>query len=167
MRDVCPVPIRFEPMRTAKIIAVLFAAVTALGVSACGSDEPQSSDQGQQETAAQDADEKDTADKDAETKAKSADELAKDVEIVKCDSGQGVGVGATVEVTNSLDEPMEYIGTINFLDASGTLLTEGYFNTGTLEPGAKSTEEVPGANVYEVVQGATCELVEVKIDEPV
>jgi hypothetical protein len=149
-------------MRTAKIIAVLFAATTALGVSACGSDEPQSSEQGQQETTAQD-----TADKDAETKAKSADELAKDVEIVTCESGQGAGVNATVEVTNSLDEPMEYIGTINFLDASGTLLTEGYFNTGTLEPGAKSTEEVPGANVYEVVQGATCELVDVKIDEPV
>jgi hypothetical protein len=154
-------------MRTAKIIAVLFAATAALGVSACGSDEPQDSGQAQQETAAQDAEEKDTAEKDAETKAKSADELAKDVEVVTCESGTGAGVSATVEVTNSLEEPMEYIGTINFLDAAGTLLTEGYFNTGTLEPGAKSTEEVPGANVYEVVQGATCELVEVKIDEPV
>lgn len=149
-------------MRTSKIIAVLFAATAALGLSACGSDEPQGSAQGQQETTAQD-----THEKDAETKARNADELAKDVEIVKCESGAGIGVRATVEVTNSLDEPMEYIGTINFLDASGALLTEGYFNTGTLESGAKSTEEVPGANVYEVVQGATCDLVEVKVDEPV
>jgi hypothetical protein len=153
-------------MRTAKIIAVLFAATAALGVSACGNDEPQSSAQGQQ-TAAPDTDGEDAGAKDAETKAKSADELAEDIEIVTCESGQSAGVNATVEVTNSLDEPMEYIGTINFSDAAGTLLTEGYFNTGTLEPGASSTEEVPGANVYEVVQGATCELVDVKIDEPV
>lgn len=147
-------------MRTAKIIAVLFAATAALGLSACGSDEPQdSTTQEQQETAAED-----TQAKDAETKAKSADELAKDVEIVVC--GDGGTVSATVEVTNSLDEPMEYIGTLNFLDASGAVLTDGVFNTGTLEPGAKSTEEVPGA-VYEKVQGVTCELVEVKIDEPV
>ena len=147
-------------MHTGKIIAVLFAVTTALGVSACG-DDSQGSAQGQQETAAQD-----TQEKDAETKAKDADELAKDVEIVACGGGP-VGVDATVEVTNSLDVPMEYIGTINFLDASGAVITDGLFNTGTLEPGETSTEEVPGANVYEKVEGATCELVEVKIDEPV
>jgi hypothetical protein len=146
-------------MRTAKIIAVLFAATAALGLSACGSDEPRdATGQEQQETT------QDTQDEDAATKARSADELAKDVEILTC--GEGGTVSATVEVTNSLDEPMEYIGTINFLDASGAVLTDGVFNTGTLEPGAKSTEEVPGA-VYEKVQGVTCELVEVKIDEPV
>ena len=149
-------------MRNGKIITVLFAAATALGVSACGSDEPRDSGQGQQETTAQD-----THEKDAENKAKSADELAKDVEIVTCDDGDAIGVSATVEVTNSLDEPMEYIGTINFLDASGAVLTDGVFNTGTLEPGQTGTEEVPGANVYEKVEKYTCELVEVKIDEPV
>ncbi|MDQ3786713.1 MAG: hypothetical protein M3422_05640 [Actinomycetota bacterium] len=149
-------------MRTGKIISVLFAATAALGVSACGSDEPKDSAQGQQETAAQD-----THEKDAENKAKNADELAKDVEIVTCDAGDAIGVSATVEVTNSLDEPMEYIGTINFLDASGKVLTDGVFNTGTLEPGKTGTEEVPGANVYEKVDEYTCELVEVKIDEPV
>lgn len=158
-------------MRTVKIIAVLFAATTVLGVSACGSDEQgDSGAQGQQTgtEAASDADtEKDVHEKDAETKAKSADELAKDVEIVECASGAGIGVSATVEVTNSLDEPMEYIGTIIFKDAKGAQLTDGVFNTGTLEPGKKSTEEVPGANVYEVVKGVTCELTEVKIDEPV
>jgi hypothetical protein len=156
-------------MRTVKIIAVLFAATTVLGVSACGSDESgDSGAQGQQTTteAASDA-EKDVHEKDAETKARSADELAKDVEIVECASGAGIGVSATVEVTNSLDEPMEYIGTIIFKDAKGAQLTDGVFNTGTLEPGKKSTEEVPGANVYEVVKGVTCELTEVKIDEPV
>jgi len=156
-------------MRTVKIIAVLFAATTVLGVGACGSDESgDSGAQGQQTTteAASDA-EKDVHEKDAETKARSADELAKDVEIVECASGAGIGVSATVEVTNSLDEPMEYIGTIVFKDAKGAQLTDGVFNTGTLEPGKKSTEEVPGANVYEVVKGVTCELTEVKIDEPV
>jgi hypothetical protein len=157
-------------MRTAKIIAVLFAATTVLGISACGSDEQgDSGAQGQQTTeSASDADtEKDVHEKDAETKARSADELAKDVEITKCTSGAGVAVGATVEVTNSLDEPMEYIGTIIFKDAKGAQLTDGVFNTGTLEPGKKSVEEVPAMNLYESVEGVTCELTEVKIDEPV
>lgn len=150
-------------MRSAKIIAVLFAATAALGVSACGSDEPQDFNVQEErpETPAEDKHEKD-----AKTKAKAADELAEDVAIVKCGSDNGVGVDATVEVTNSLDEPMEYIGTINFLDPAGALITEGVFNTGTLQPGEKSTEEVPGG-VFEVVESATCELVDVKIDEPV
>ena len=39
--------------------------------------------------------------------------------------------------------------------------------TGTIEPGEKSTEAVPGANVHELVKDVTCELTEVKIDEPV
>ena len=147
-------------MRTGKIIAVLLTVTTALGVSACG-DEPQDQGKPPSGTASED-----THEKDAETKAKNADELAGDVEIVQCGGG-AVGVDATVEVTNSLDVPMEYIGTIDFLDASGTVISDGVFNTGTLEPGEKSTEEVPGANVYEKVEGVTCELVEVKIDEPV
>lgn len=154
-------------MRTAKIIAVLFAATTVLGISACGSDEPGDSGAQGQQTTADAAEEKDVHEKDAENKAKSAEELAKDVEIVECASGAGIGIRATVEVTNSLAEPMEYIGTIIFKDAKGAQLTDGLFNTGTLEPGQKSTEEVPGANVYEVVKGVTCELTEVKIDEPV
>ena len=152
-------------MRTTKIIATLFAATAAFGLAACGSDDAQDNGAGSTEGQAQE--QRDTSAEDAETKAKSADELKKDVKIASCESGQGVGVTATVEVTNSLDEPMEYIGTINFLDASGKVLTDGIFNTGTLQPGQTGTEEVPGANVYEVVQGATCELVEVKIDEPV
>jgi hypothetical protein len=152
-------------MRTAKTIATLFAATAVLGLSACGSDDAKDDATGNAGGQAQE--QRDTAAEDAENKAKSADELKKDVTIASCESGAGVGVKATVEVTNSLDEPMEYIGTINFLDASGKVLTDGLFNTGTLAPGAKSTEDVPGANVYEVVQGVTCELVEVKIDEPV
>jgi hypothetical protein len=150
-------------MRSTKIIAVLFAATTALGVSACG-DEPR--DRNVQEQRPPASTSQDIHEKDAETKARNADELAKDVEIVKCGSDNGVGVDATVEVTNSLDEPMEYIGTINFLDASGAVITDGVFNTGTLQPGQKSTEEVPGG-VFEVVESPACELVEVKIDEPV
>lgn len=151
-------------MRTAKIIAVLFAATAALGAGACGSDEPRNPEAGEQrpETTSEDVHEKD-----AESKAEPAGDRAEDVEIVACESGDGIGVSATVEVTNSLDEPMEYIGTIDFLDAAGAQLSDGVFNTGTLQPGESATEEVPGANVYEVVQGATCELVDVKLDEPV
>jgi hypothetical protein len=151
-------------MRTVKIIAVLFAATAALGAGACGSDEPRDRAAGEQrpETTAGD-----TQEKDAENKAEDAGDRAEDVEIVACESGAGIGVSATVEVTNSLAEPMEYIGTIDFLDAAGAQLSEGVFNTGTLQPGEKATEEVPAANVYEVVRGATCELVEVKLDEPV
>lgn len=150
-------------MRPVKIITVLFAATAVLGVSACGSDEPQDTNvqEKSQETTSGDIHERD-----AENKAKDADELAKDVTVVKCGSDNGVGVDATVEVTNSLDEPMEYIGTINFLDPSGALITEGLFNTGTLQPGEKSTEEVPGG-VFEKVESATCEVVGLKIDEPV
>ena len=77
-----------------------------------------------------------------------------------------MGVQATIEVTNTLDEPVEYHGSINFLDASGGVLTEGVFNTGTIKPGAKATEDIPGSNVYEAVPEVTCELVEVKADEP-
>ncbi|MFI7675307.1 hypothetical protein [Actinophytocola sp. NPDC049390] len=153
-------------MCKSKIIAVVLGTTALLGVSACGSDEPRDSATqeraGQQETATED-----TSAADAENKAQNADELAEDVEIVTCGEGDAIGVSATVEVTNSLDEPMEYIGTIKFLDASGAELTDGIFNTGTLEPGQIGTEEVPGANVYEKVAKYTCELVEVKIDEPV
>lgn len=145
-------------MRTAKIIVLLSAAVFAL--TACGGDDAtdNATDTGQTQA---------KEDKDAENKAKPADELKKDVKIVDCKSGQGVGLSATIEVTNSLDEPMEYVGTLNFLDANGKQLTDGLFNTGTLQPGETSTEEIPGANVYEVVQGAICEVAEVKLDEPV
>lgn len=52
-------------------------------------------------------------------------------------------------------------------DAEGAQLTDGVFNTGTLEPGEKPTGAVPGANVHELVKDVTCELTEVKIDEPV
>jgi hypothetical protein len=62
---------------------------------------------------------------------------------------------------------VENAGPIHFRDASGRRLTGGVLDTGTLQPGEKSTEEVPGANVHDVVQGATCEGAEVKLDEPV
>lgn len=152
-------------MRTAKIIAVLFAATAVLGVSACGSDEP--NDFNVQEQRPEPTTSQDKYEEDAETKARSAEELAKDIEIVQCAGGATMGVNATVEVTNSLEEPMEYIGTIIFRDAAGVQVTDGAFNTGTLEPGETSTEAVPGPNVYEKVDGVTCELTDVKIDEPV
>jgi len=144
-------------MRTAKILTVLSAAVFAL--SACGGDDTGAADQKEQDTG--------TTRQQEDEGLPSGEDLKKDVEIVKCESGAGVGVNATIEVTNSLDEPMEYYGTLNFLDPAGKQLAEGLFNTGTLQPGASSTEEIPAANLYEVVEGATCEVVEVKLDEPV
>lgn len=142
-------------MRTAKIIAVLSAAVFAM--SACGGDETGATDEKAPGTAQQQDEEAPPAEED----------LEKDVEIVECESGEGVGVNATIEVTNSLAEPMEYYGTINFLDSTGKQVAEGVFNTGTLQPGASSTEEIPAANLYEAVPDATCEVAEVKLDEPV
>ena len=57
-------------------------------------------------------------------------------------------------------------GSLNFVDGSGATIAEGVFNTGTIEPGATTTEEIPGANIYEPVPEVTCELTEVKSDEP-
>lgn len=87
-----------------------------------------------------------------------------DLKITVCEDT--AGLTATLEVTNSFDSPMEYHGTILFKDASGATVTEGLFNTGTLEAGATGTEEVPGPNIYEPVPGVTCELGEAELDEP-
>jgi hypothetical protein len=94
------------------------------------------------------------------------DDLAKDVDIVKCVAERPLGVSAVVEVTNSFDEPWEYIGTLDFRDPTGKTVASGTFNTGTLEPGESSTEEVPGINFYGSVPSVTCELVEARLDEP-
>lgn len=94
------------------------------------------------------------------------DDLAKDVEIAKCVSKKPFGLSAVVKVTNSFDEPWEYVGTLDFHDSSGKTVTDGVFNTGTLQPGETSTEDVPGVNVYEPVPGATCELTDIHLDEP-
>lgn len=145
-------------------LAVVFAGTAALGLTACGGDvaptgsAPQTQDQKDQKA-------KET--KDAETKSKDAPELKKDVKIVACEAGAHGGVKATLEVTNSLDKPMEYLGTITFLDGSGAEVAEGLFNTGTLKAGEKVTEEIPGANVYTKVTGLTCQVATVKLDEPV
>lgn len=96
-------------------------------------------------------------------------EAAKEfVTITACEGvpAHSAGVSATVEVTNTLDEPVEYYGAVNFLDGSGIVLTQGVFNTGTLEPGATSTEDVPGPNLYEAVPKVSCELIDLKSDNP-
>lgn len=134
-----------------KIITTLLAATVAL--TACGGTAEESRDTAAEETS-----------QEAAAEEPSADELKKDVEIVACDGTSAPKV--TLKVTNSLDEPMEYYGTIDFRDASGQSVADGLFNTGTLAPGASSTEEIPGANVYTAVEGLTCEVVEVKLDEP-
>ncbi len=145
-------------------LAALLATGAVFGLAACGSDDSPSdkANAGASDGAGQTQEQQ----KDAENTSVDPEELKKDVKIVDCKSGAGAGVGAVIEVTNSLDEPMEYFGTLTFLDASGKVITDGLFNTGTLQPGETSTEDIPGANVYEVVQGATCEVAEVKLDEP-
>jgi hypothetical protein len=100
----------------------------------------------------------------AEPEGKPTGDVKKDVKIVACDGSKGLK--ATLEVTNSFKKPWEYFGTIKFLDGSGAEITEGIFNTGTLQPGQTSTEEIPGANVYEKVPKVSCEVSEVKLDEP-
>jgi len=141
-------------------LAALLATGAVFGLAACGSDGAPA------DNASDGAGQAQEQQKDAENESVDAEELKKDVKIVDCKSGDGIGVSAVIEVTNSLDEPMEYFGTLTFLDASGKVVTDGLFNTGTLQPGEKSTEDIPGANVYEVVQGATCEVAEVQLDEP-
>ncbi|SDI20170.1 hypothetical protein SAMN05192558_101166 [Actinokineospora alba] len=146
-------------------LAAVFAGVAALGLTACGDTAPAGPAPQAQDTQGQEKP-KDKEAKDAETKAKDAPELKKDVKIVTCEAGAHGGVKATLEVTNSLDKPMEYIGTIIFVDGSGAEIADGLFNTGTLQPGAKATEEIPGANVYTKVRGVTCKVAQVKVDEP-
>lgn len=141
-------------------LAALLATGAVFGLAACGSDDAPA------DNASDGAGQTQEQQKDAENEPMDAEELKKDVKIVDCKSGDGIGVSAIIEVTNSLDEPMEYFGTLSFLDASGKEVTDGLFNTGTLQPGETSTEDIPGANVYEVVPGATCEVAEVKLDEP-
>ena len=63
------------------------------------------------------------------------------------------GSTATLEVTNSLDEPMEYHGTINFLDASGARSPRACSTPARSRRARRRTEEIPGANVYEAVAG--------------
>lgn len=138
-------------------LAVLFAGGAVLGLTACGSETaPAAPVQQTQDKQA----------KDTETKPKDTSELKKDVKIVACEAGVHGGVRATLEVTNSQPTAMEYYGRITFLDASGAEVAEGVFNTGTLRAGEKGTEEIPGANVYTAVKGPTCQVAEVKLDEP-
>jgi hypothetical protein len=141
-------------------LAAFLVGGAVFGLTACGNDTAPAGSAPQAQAG------QDKQKKDAENKPKDAAELKKDVKIVACESGDSAGVSVKLEVTNSLSVPMEYFGTITFRDAAGAEITEGLFNTGTLKPGEKSVEDIPGSNVYTVVKGATCEVAEVKLDEP-
>jgi hypothetical protein len=153
-----------------KVVTLALAGFMALGLTACGDD--QANDQADGQATGSDttsseaaATEEDGAGSIGEVDLEDAKEFVK---ITTCEGApaKSAGVAATVEVTNTLDEPIEYYGSVNFLDGSGVAVTQGVFNTGTLEPGATSTEDVPGPNVYEAVPNVTCELIDVKTDEP-
>jgi hypothetical protein len=151
-----------------KTVTLVLAAAVVLSLTACGGGDTTNDTTNEQ--AADATRDDDGAAEDAASPGGEVDlEDAKSfVKVTACDGAptQPIGVTATLKVTNTLDEPIEYYGSINFRDASGAVLTEGVFNTGTIEPGAKATEEIPGANVYEAVPEVTCELIEVKADNP-
>lgn len=153
------------------VAAVLFTTGAVFGLTACGGEAGTTGAGGAGAGATsrpQSQAPQDKKGKDAQDPAKDAPERKKDVKITACKSGGGdTGVSAVLEVTNSLDEPMEYIAIVVFRDPSGAELTKGTFNTGTLQPGEKASEEIQGPNVYTVVENATCEVSEVELDEPV
>lgn len=143
-------------MRPYLLLTSVLTTAALVGLTGCGDDNAQG---GSETTATGEATEDQT-----ETPAAPEEAPREDVKITACKGD--AGLTATLEVTNSFDSPMEYHGTILFKDASGATVTEGLFNTGTLEPGATGTEEIPGANIYEPVPGVTCELGEAELDEP-
>jgi hypothetical protein len=144
-------------MRPYLLLTSVLTTAALVGLTGCGEDNAPSGDaKGGTETAA--------TEEQAETPDAPEEAPREDIEITACEDD--AGLTATLEVTNSFDSPMEYHGTILFKDAAGATVTEGLFNTGTLEPGATGTEEIPGANVYEPVPGVTCELGEAELDEP-
>jgi hypothetical protein len=148
-----------------RIVPAVLAAGMVFGFAACGddnaADQPATTNENSQDTSAGSEEDADAASPAGDI---DLDEAKEFVKITACEGAPSLTV--TLEVTNQLDEPIEYYGTVNFLDGSGAVLTEGLFNTGTIEPGAKATEEIPGANVYEAVPDVTCELMEVKSDNP-
>ncbi|WP_460401080.1 hypothetical protein [Actinophytocola sediminis] len=160
-------------MSRSKVVTLVLTGLIAFGLTACGEDttsgEATGSGNDTNTEAASTPEEEADADADAANKAEVLDlEEAKEfVKITACAGAPAktVGVSATIEITNPLDEPMEYNGSLNFVDGSGTAVAEGIFSSGTLEPGASTTEEIPG-DIYEPVQNVTCELTEVRSDLP-
>lgn len=143
-------------MRPYLLLTSVLTTAALVGLSGCGDD---GGDAGNAQGGETTATEEQTETPDAPDEAP-----RDDLKITACEDT--AGLTATLEVTNSFDSPMEYHGTILFKDASDATVTEGLFNTGTLEAGAKGTEEVPGPNIYEPVPGVTCELGEAELDEP-
>lgn len=146
-------------MRPYLLLTSVLTTAALIGLTGCGDDNAQGGDGnaqgGTEPTATEDQ---------AETPAVPEEAPREDLKITACEGD--AGLTATLEVTNSFDSAIEYHGTILFKDASGATVTEGLYNTGTLEPGATGTEEVPGPNIYEPVPGVTCELGEAELDEP-
>lgn len=143
-------------MRRTVFAAFTLLGATALGLTGCGDDGGDGGKPADKETAAAPAGDEQS----------DADRVKQDVEITSCELGErGIGVSATLEITNSASVPKAYHGTLNFLDASGATLAEGLFHSGTLEPGQSSTEEVPGQS-YDYQGEISCELGEAEISDP-
>jgi hypothetical protein len=151
-------------MRPYLLLTSVLMSAALVGLTGCGDDSGGGAQGGTEPTTESTATEDQTEDQTEAPDGASEEAPREDVKITAC--GGDAGLTATLEVTNSFDHPIEYYGTILFKDASGTTLTEGLYNTGTLEPGATGAEEIPGANVYEPVPGVTCELGDAKLDEP-
>ena len=86
----------------------------------------------------------------------SARDPKQDVKLSACSATEW-SLTVTVEATNSNAAASKYYGQIYFLDAAGTRITEGEYNSGKIEPGAVKTKEIPGQNLTHATK-VTCEI---------
>lgn len=86
-----------------------------------------------------------------------------DVKVTSCTASR-YSLTADVEVTNRNSVTSEYYGQIYFIDAAGTRITEGEFNSGNVEAGAVKTKQVPGQNLTNA-QKVTCEIGWIKLGD--
>jgi hypothetical protein len=86
-----------------------------------------------------------------------------DVKLLSCEASKW-SLTANVEVTNRNSTTSEYYGQIYFIDAAGTRITEGEFNSGNVEPGAVRTKEIPGQNLTHA-EKVTCEIGWIKLGD--
>jgi hypothetical protein len=86
-----------------------------------------------------------------------------DVKLTSCKASK-YSLTVEVEVTNRNSTISEYYGQIYFLDAAGTRITEGEYNSGNVEPGAVKTKEIPGQNLTHA-EKVTCEIGWIKLGD--
>jgi hypothetical protein len=86
-----------------------------------------------------------------------------DVKITSCAATKW-SLTAKVEVTNRNSKTSEYYGQIYFIDAAGTRIIEGEFNSGNVEAGAVATKDIPAQNLTNA-EKVTCEIGWIKLGD--